>query len=453
MMPNVPDDTKSAESHDPGLQSPVFQHHESSHIGDLAPFPAKELKEVGYTAEELKEAGYGVSDLTSAGFSFKQLKDAGFDASAFKSGGFTVKDLKEAGFTAEELKKAGFKFCDLKADGFCLEELRAAGFDASEFRKNRCSLADLKRVGFSAKELNLQNIEIQCFTAKELNLQNIEIQSDYHQQINDLIESRVLLGHIFGETWWTFLGFFAPYGTKNSFWNRLKKSPMMRHIFVHDSNFIRNMKTKSLLEEAPSPQITASDVDSAVNNCALICALLISIPAGLISDLGQSDFYVNLIASGQFLGYAQRNCSATDFSNECMVPFKDSFSILTTYTLASFYTNIFCLMMAVLYYMCRPSESYNISSSLTLLNAYTMEVRNIIRKERHSIGAESTKKPSEPFENPIVEFEVFSKARFYAQNESEEQKNQEFYMWYKSKRLLVFFFASSCVCQVCLLIS
>ena len=297
--------------------------------------------------------------------------------------------------------------------------------------------------------------------AKELNVQNIEIQSEHHQAINDLIESRVLLGHIFGETWWSFLGFFAPYGTKNSFWNRLKKSPMMRHIFVHDSNFIRNMKTKSLLEEAPSPQITASDVDSAVNNCALICALLISIPAGLISDLGQSDFYVNLIASGQFLypRLVQHNCtvtSATDFSNElteCMVPFKDSFSTLTTYTLASFYTNIFCLMMAVLYYMCRPSESYNISSSLTLLNAYTMEVRNIIRKERHPHGAESKKKPSEPFENPIVELEVFSKARFYAQNESEEQKNQEFYMWYKSKRLLAVFFASSCVCQVCLLIS
>jgi hypothetical protein len=227
---------------------------------------------------------------------------------------------------------------------------------------------------------------------------------------------------------------------------------MIRHIFVHDSSFIDNMKTESLFDEAPSPQITVSDVDSAVNNCALICALLIGIPAGLISDMGQSDFYVNMITSGQFIGFSNLNCAGDDFPSECIGPFKHSFTVLATYVLASFYTkhsftvlatyvlasfytNIFCLMMAVLYYMCRPSESYNISSSLTLLEAYTMEVRKRIRKERHTTGAEATKPPSEPFENPLAEFEVFSKANFYAQNEAEEQKNQEFYMWYKSKQI------------------
>jgi hypothetical protein len=88
--------------------------------------------------------------------------------------------------------------------------------------------------------------------------------------------------------------------------------------------------------------------------------------------------------------------------------------------------------MAVLYYMCRPSESYNISSSITLLEAFTQEVRQRIRRERSS-AAESEKAPSVPFDDPILESEVFFKASFLAQNESEEQKNQEFYMWYKSE--------------------
>ena len=96
---------------------------------------------------------------------------------------------------------------------------------------------------------------------------------------------------------------------------------MIRHIFVHESSFVEKMKTESLFDEAPSPQITASDVDSAVNNCALICALLISIPAGLISNMGQSDFYVNLITSGQLVGFKNLNCivsNGDDFPNECI---------------------------------------------------------------------------------------------------------------------------------------
>ena len=66
-----------------------------------------------------------------------------------------------------------------------------------------------------------------------------------------------------------------------------------------------------------------------------------------------------------------------------------------------------------------------------------MEVRHKIRKARHPTGPESEKSPSEPFENPALESEVFFKASFLAQNEAEEQKNQV------SPRRL-FLFAHSC---------
>ena len=100
---------------------------------------------------------------------------------------------------------------------------------------------------------------------------------------------------------------------------------------------------------------------------------------------------------------------------------------------ASFYLNIFALMLAVFYYMCRPAESYNNSSLLTLLEAFTLEVRERIRRERHATCPESEKLPSQPFDSSSLESEVFLKASVLAQNEAEEQKNQEFYMWYKSK--------------------
>jgi hypothetical protein len=57
---------------------------------------------------------------------------------------------------------------------------------------------------------------------------------------------------------------------------------MFRHIFVYDSNFIRAMSRKTLLDESPSPQATVSHVDIAVNSCALICVLLFSTHARIV---------------------------------------------------------------------------------------------------------------------------------------------------------------------------
>jgi len=89
-------------------------------------------------------------------------------------------------------------------------------------------------------------------------------------------------------------GFFMPFGAKKSFFNRLKCSPMLRHFFVHDEHFADELWDRTLTDESPSPKVTVADVDSAVNNCALICALLLSIPTGVISNLSE-DAFVNMM--------------------------------------------------------------------------------------------------------------------------------------------------------------
>ncbi len=170
-----------------------------------------------------------------------------------------------------------------------------------------------------------------------------------------MIDQRIHSGHIFGQSLSEFLAFFAPFGTKNGFWHRLKTSPMIRHIFVHVSSFVHRMNAKSLVDEAPSPAVCVSDVDSSINNCALICALMISIPSGLVSNLN-SEGYNAMMASG---GYsAHGNCTMADIEmstftkSSCDDQFEFAFSSLIIYIFASFYSNIFSLLMDVCYYMC-----------------------------------------------------------------------------------------------------
>jgi hypothetical protein len=288
---------------------------------------------------------------------------------------------------------------------------------------NRCSLAEIKKAGFTAKELAFSAVPDE----------NRMEDSKYHREIDQLIQDRVRSGLIFGQTWLEFFAFFAPFGTQNSFWNRLSRSPMIRHIFVHDSTFVEKLGQYKLIEESPSARVTVSDVDAAVNSCALICALLISVPSGLISNMAESDLYTATMMSAW--GKAEQElCPAiTNPSFRCVKQFFENFDYLTQTVLASFYLNIFVLMLAVFYYMCRPAESYNNSSLLTLLEAFTLEVRERIRQERHATGPESGKLPSQPFESSTLESEVFFKASLLAQNEAEEQKNQEFYLWFKSE--------------------
>jgi hypothetical protein len=135
---------------------------------------------------------------------------------------------------------------------------------------------DFKKAGFTAQERMTPE-------------KSEEIDSEHHREIKQLMASRVRSSLIFGATWFDMICFFSPFGFTNSFSNMLQRSPMFRHIFLFDSNFTQKMSHNSLLDETPSPQATVSDVDSSVNNCASICALLLSILAGLISDMSSSE--------------------------------------------------------------------------------------------------------------------------------------------------------------------
>jgi hypothetical protein len=258
------------------------------------------------------------------------------------------------------------------------------------------------------------------------------LDSESHKEIRNTIEERVAATEIFGKTWKEYLGFFAPFGTDNSFWSRLQNSPMLRHFFVHNKKFGSELANTTLSESGPDCQVTAPDVDAAVNNCALICALLLSIPFGVISNLSEDTLKSMMVAAptsqcSSSLNYS--DLSNSDFSELCIRDFKDKFTFMYQMCMSCFYSSCYTLITAVLYYMCRPSESYKNSSLVTLMKAYTLEIRQEIRKEMHSGESEP---PEAPFENRMIELEVFEKAKFLAMNEAEEQKNQEFYIWYQS---------------------
>ncbi len=329
------------------------------------------------------------------------------------------------GFTAKECKEAGFDFISLQTAGFDAGQLKEAGFNASAFKNNgtRYSLAELKNVGFTAREILYPG----SLPPGPLSSSPSQPQ-DPRLAIRQQIDEKVALARIFGESWRSRLGFFAPFGTQNSFWNRLKLSPMLRHFFIHDAQFDDDLCNRTLTDESPSPRVTVADVDSAVNNCALICALLLSIPTSVISNLSEDSFVTMMASQCQHLDFS--NLQNTAFSEDCVSGFKSNFMFLYNNCIMCFYSSLFTLITAVLYYMCRPSESYNNASKVMLLEAFTLTVRQDIRKEMRSIGTEL---PEEPFENRILESEVFMKAKFLAENEAEEQMNQAFYIWYKSK--------------------
>lgn len=117
----------------------------------------------------------------------------------------------------------------------------------------------------------------------------------------------------------------------------------------------------------------------------------------------------------------------SDYSEICISEFKWKFIFMYRMCMACFYSSCYTLITAVLYYMCRPSEGYKNSSLVTLMKAYTLEIRQEIRKEMRSGESDP---PEAPFENRMLELEVFEKAKFMAANEAEEQKSQD--IWYQS---------------------
>jgi hypothetical protein len=259
------------------------------------------------------------------------------------------------------------------------------------------------------------------------------------EEIKALMQSRAESADIFGSSWKNHLGFFMPFGTANSFRMRLKISPTFRHLFAYDetmSKKIRGFSAESLESEIPGARITVQDVDSAVNNCALICALLLGVPASIIGDMaGNQDGWIDYMHTIKDRNgkYCEPNYqTAAIYSDFCLREFEEYYGGFFAMTTVCFYSALFTLITAVFYYMCRPSESCNNTSMNTLCKACTLEVRKQIREKRHQ-GAERVD-PDTPFNSWGEELEVFMKAKFMAKNEAEEQKNQEFYMWYKSKK-------------------
>jgi hypothetical protein len=380
-----------------------------------AQFSAAELKSAGFTAKELKVSGLDLLSLQSIGFTSAQLKAAGFDASAFKCAEIKLPDLIKLGFNAIELKDAGFDFSTLKS-GFNPKQLKDAGFDSSVFKEARFSVADLKKVGFSAQEIMFPGLAAQNSKS-----------SGPHLAIRALTEQRVASARVIGQSWLELLGFLAPFGTRNSFWNRLRRSPTFRHFFIYDSRFAGDLEERTLLEESPSPRVSVADVDSSVNNCALICALLLSIPCGLMTSWSENT-YLNVMihpmadyqpaGSPWVCALDVSNLQNTTFPSNCKTVFMRKFLPMFNNMLACFFACLFTLISVVLYYMFRPSEAYNNSPLVELLKAFTLDVRRQIREEMHSAGP-----PEEPFENRALECEVFFKAKFLAANEAEEQKN------------------------------
>jgi len=105
-------------------------------------------------------------------------------------------------------------------------------------------------------------------------------------------------------------------------------------------------------------------------------------------------------------------------------------------TTLCFYSSLFTLITAVVYYLCRPSETSNVTPMDTLLQACTLEIRREIRESRKI--DEPPVSPETLFPTCVEETEVFMKAKFRAKSEAEEQKNMEFYVWYRSKTLCTF---------------
>jgi hypothetical protein len=270
--------------------------------------------------------------------------------------------------------------------------------------------------------------------------------SEAHNEIKALMIARADTGEIFGSNWKEHLGFFMPFGTKNSFWARLTKSATFQHLFAYDHEFVETLKrfrSFSLTVEIPSPRITVHDVDATVNNCALICALLLGVPMSIVSNFagGNSDGWIDWMRAMHDTSHRAATwnyiCDATDanYSEVCLKIFERTFMNFFGWVTVSFYAALFTLITAVVYYMCRPSESCNNTSLNTLLDACTLEVRKKIRETRCKAGEEHQViiDPKIPFDSWGEETEVFLKAKFMAKAESEEQCNQEFYMWYKSK--------------------
>ncbi len=269
----------------------------------------------------------------------------------------------------------------------------------------------------------------------------VRYESKYHSEIKQLMQSRLETGMVFGESWKSLLGYFAPFGTQNSFLSRFKKSSAFKHIIFFD-NSIFDYNVDSALTETLDAKVTVASTDASVNNCSLICALLITIPTLILGELSvNNDRWLDYLQRLRDVTSSDMPClraavSTSQFSDFCLFQLQESFERLYFGAILCFYSSMTTLFLAVFYYMCRPSESSSCSSIRTLLEAHKIEVRDVIRRlsrcdDQSVPGAACSTNAAAPRDG-LQEIEVFLNAQFLAHSHLEGQRNQQFYMWYKS---------------------
>ena len=176
-----------------------------------------------------------------------------------------------------------------------------------------------------------------------------------------------------------------------------------------------------------------------MNNAALISALMLGVPMGIFGSMsGNQDGWLDLI--GSYKTPDGERC-ALPYSDLCFEYLFRRYQALHLTSTICFYSALFTLITAIVYYLCRPSESSNISSINTLVRACTLEIRKEIREQRSGLDDPKTIDPATPFPTWGEELEVFTKAKFMAKHEAEEQTNMEFYIWYRSKIRVAHFFS------------
>ncbi len=173
---------------------------------------------------------------------------------------------------------------------------------------------------------------------------------------------------VFGESWLSFLGFFAPFGSENSFWNRLKKSRTFKNAFVYDHQKLQKV---GLTDGLAPPKVTVADVDRSVSNICLIVALVLSCPLLIMGEMSSNEGRWSTFMQG-LLDESNDNTPCAPlvnfahlYSDYCISRLQHWFKRLYVVTLLSFYSALATLTIALFYVMCRPAESSNCSSMIT----------------------------------------------------------------------------------------
>ena len=261
-----------------------------------------------------------------------------------------------------------------------------------------------------------------------------QIDSDAHKEIRKGMMQTVHRAHMWPTSLFRWITFLAPFGTENGFWARLKMSVTFRHLLSYDQDFLaalQKLEKSSLKAEYPCAQIAVGDVDTAVNNAALISALMLGVPMGILSSMsGNQDGWLDLLGSHKTPDGGR---CAQPYSELCFNYLFGRYQALYLTSTICFYSALFSLITAIVYYLCRPSESSNVSSMNALVRACTLEIRKEIREQRSGSEDRKAVDPAIPFATWGEELEVFTKAKFMAKHEAAEQMNMEFYVWYRSK--------------------